>query len=478
MKGFTRSLIVCAFLAGAFAAPPDPAAERASGTPAAFDRLTFHHAPKPLPEGAVVEDWPRFLGRLHNATSRETKLLRNWPDGGPARLWEVERGAGYAGPAIAGGRLVLFHHLKDRDVVDCLDPESGRRHWSTSWPTDYRDRYGYNNGPRASPVIAGGRVYVFGVAGMLKCLDLKSGKVVWERDLAADHRLRPVFFGLGCTPLVLDGRVIVNVAIEDGPSILAFDATTGKRLWGAEKTWGASYSAPVPVELHGHKRVLVLTGGESRPPAGGLVCLDPATGKIDFRVPFRAEKFESVNASCPVVIGGRILLSQCYPPSSGLFLRVAPDLTRAEVAWNSSEFGMHFMTPVHSGGFLYGFPGRHTHTAEIVCLDAAAGKVKWREMLEWDWKRGNGQSYRMGMGRASLLAAGGAFLALGESGALAWLDLSPKGCRIMERAQLFLAPETWTLPALSRGLLYVSQNHKDMDTGKSPRLICYDLRGQ
>src|SRR5687768_5920114 len=144
--------------------------------------LTFHRAPKALWRGAVVEGWGAFLGPRHNGASGETKLLKSLPKEGPAAVWEVRKGEGYAAPAVVGERLILFHRVGDEEVVECLHAERGERFWRFAYPTNYIDRYGYNNGPRCAPVIDDGRVYTYGVEGKLHCLDLKSGRVVWRRD--------------------------------------------------------------------------------------------------------------------------------------------------------------------------------------------------------------------------------------------------------------------------------------------------------
>src|SRR5688500_12526397 len=122
--------------------------------PAATGGLTFHAAPKPLPAGAITQDWPQFLGPDHNNVSRETKLLDAFDAKGPPRVWEYEKGGGYAAPVVVGERLVLFHRVGDEEVVDCLQTTTGRRYWRYAYPTSYQDRYGYSDGPRGTPAIS------------------------------------------------------------------------------------------------------------------------------------------------------------------------------------------------------------------------------------------------------------------------------------------------------------------------------------
>lgn len=441
--------------------------------PTAFDRLAFHAAPKPLVAGAVTSDWPRFLGPADHPISAETKLLKTFPNDGPKRVWEVEKGTSFSSPAIVGERLVLFHRFNEQETIECLHAETGQRFWSRAYDAPYEDRYGAGKGTRASPVIAEGRVFTSGVTGILHCLDLRTGAVLWKRDTAREFGTPPNFFGLGATPLVFAGKLIVPLGNGNGLSVAAFDAATGRLVWGAESEWAASYASPIPAKIHGRDCILALMGGESRPPTGGLLCIDARDGKVLNATPWRAQMAESVTASSPVVAGHRVFISESYT-EGGAAVEIAADFA-ARIAWKAEKFATYWMTPVLHDGHLYGFDGQSPQNAGLVCYDVADGREKWREELAWKDDTKRGPRNRL-IGRGSLLAADGAFLCLGENGQLAWLDLSPRGAKILGRTTLFDAPETWTLPALSRGLLYVSQNERDA-AGKPPRLICYDLRG-
>ena len=442
--------------------------ETAEPKAAVFDRLTFHAVPKPLASGVASSDWPRFLGPSDNAISPETHLLKTWPEGGPKRVWEVEKGVSFACPAIVGERLVLFHRLDDKETIECLHAETGKRFWIHQYDAPYSERYGGGKGPRSNPVIDDGRVFTRGITGILHCLDLQTGAVIWQRDAAREFDAPPNFFGLGGSPLVSFGNVIVPIGGARGESVVAFAKATGKLAWSAQSEWGASYASPIPAKIHGRDCLLALMGGESRPPTGGLLCIDAANGKVLNSTPWRATMAESVTASSPVVAGNRVFISEAYT-EGGAAVEIAPDFS-AKIAWRAPKFGAYWMTPVLKDGHLYGFDGMSPQTAGLVCYEVATGKEMWREELAWK----DGARNRI-IGRGQLLAADGAFLCLGENGQIAWLDLSPRGCKVLARTTLFDAPETWTLPALSHGLLYVCQNERDA-AGKTPRVICYDFR--
>jgi outer membrane protein assembly factor BamB len=451
---------------------------------------TTHAAPRPLHPDATTAPWPHFLGPGIDATSPESHLLRDLDL--LTLLWEFPKGDGYASPTLADGRLVLFHRVDGDETIDCLHPETGATLWSFSYPIEYTDRYGYSDGPRGAAMLdaASRSALTLGVTGQLHCLDLHSGEPRWSADLAARHGLRPAFFGLGPAPLIRDGVAYIHLGAADGTAVLAFDLKDGRQLWATPHRWGACYASPSIATLHGKEILLIFAGGESRPTHGGLLLIDPADGTILSEFPWRAEIYESVNASNPVVIDdSKIYLSECYGPG-GVLLEIDAQF-KPSIAWRGPEIGTHWMTPLAVDGHLYAFPGRHQQTAALTCTAIADGSELWRQSIGWQItpeelfgpppgapasrrRTSAPQPFQADLQRASLIHVDGDFLALGELGTLAWLDLSPDGHRVISHRQLFLAPQTWSAPAVHRGLLYIAQH--DRGYNSSPRILCYDLR--
>jgi outer membrane protein assembly factor BamB len=456
---------------------PPAAAPAAQKNPDA----TFHAAPKPLAKDAKTTDWPCFLGPNYNLVVPETKLLKEFPPAGPRAVWAMNKGTGYAAPAVVGDRLLLFHRLGDKETLDCLKADTGERFWRHEVPVVYVDQFGYSNGPRASPVVAGGLVYTLGVTGKLTCLELTTGRVKWARELKPEFKLRGGFFGMGSTPLVEGDKLIVNVgAVPDGPCVCAFDLKTGKMVWGSGKFWGMSYASPVPATIHGKRRVLVFAGGETEfreEVIGGLLCLDPENGKVDFTFPWRGTRRESVNATTPLVFdGNKVYIGECYG-AGGTVIEVTPQF-QAKQLWVNETFGTHFMTPIYKDGYLYGVDGHGPVDAVLVCVDAKTGKEAWRMQPEWREPFGD-RMLNLGTCRAHLMVADGQTFMLGEFGHLLRVELTPKGFTQKQRATLFFAQQTWTPPVLSRGLLYINQNEPlEREPKQGPRVICYDLRGE
>ena len=463
---------------GATGVEPAPSKRLAAATDT-NQALRFHQAPKPLARNAVCSDWATFLGPTHNAKSPETKLLKHWPESGPSLVWERRVGSGYAAPAVAGGRLVYYHRVGDEARLDCLEPETGALIWTASHPCSYRDRYEFSNGPRARPVIDGDRIYTVDPEGKLHCWNLATGDIVWKNDTKRVFNVRANFFGVGSTPLVMGDLLIMNVGGQGGPCVVAFNKRNGEVVWRAGDLWGDSYASPIPAVIHGEPRLFVFAGGASEPPTGGLLSIDPRTGNIDGRFPFRAKRYESVSASSPVVLNDQVLITSAYRTGSALLnLSSSGSL---ELAWKSQGLGAEFATPIFHDGYLYGFDGGSKAKASLVCLNPQTGKRLWQAQPSWEEtviRHGKKQSMSFGIYRGSLLYADGHLLCLSEMGHLLWLDLSPEGYKEISRARLFTADESFTMPVLSRGLLYVTQNKKDMLTGDPPRLLCYDLRGR
>lgn len=463
---------------------PAPPAVRAlepveAPAPRPHDDLTRHGSPKPLRADAVVEDWPGFLGPRRDGRSRETRLAVDWPDGSPTLVWEVARGSGFASPAIVGERLVFTHREGARSHVDCLHAETGERFWRHSFATDYEPRYPTlaGDGPSATPAIAGENVYVYGVQGELFCLELATGRVVWERDLNAEFGLGEGFFGAVTSPLAFGDLLILNVGVP-ARSVVAFDRRTGAIVWATGEKWGASCASPVVGTVGGRERLFVVTGGESRPPTGGLMVLDPRTGALEYEFPMRSRTYESVNGASPVLGPDAVYLTAAYGVGTrGLELGEGG----FEPAWHSRGVGIEFSTPILHEGHLYAVDGRSDRAGAIVCLDAGSGKEVARTDLFWEERtvyRGAPRVVDISIGAGSLLHVDGRFLCLGDNGHLAWLDATPDGAKVLAKAWLFGANQTWTPPVVCRGLLYVCQNRPERfgEARRPPRLLCYDLR--
>jgi outer membrane protein assembly factor BamB len=388
---------------------------------------------------APANDWPQFLGPTRNGASAETGLLANWPKAGPPELWKRDVGAGYSGPVVAGEWLILFHRVDDEEVVEGLEAATGKKQWKHHYETRYHDAFGKGDGPRATPLIAGEKVYTLGAEGRLTCLKLKNGEKVWEHDLLAEYKPRKGFFGVGTSPIVEDGRLIVNVGAK-GAGIVAFNADDGKELWKATDQ-EASYSSPVAATIDGVRHIFFFT-------REGLVSLDKE-GTERFSLKFRSKLNASVNAATPLIVDDHLFLSASYG-TGALLLKIHKD--KADEVWKNDEsLSNHYDTSVYVGGNLYGLDGRQEEGARLRCVEFKTGKVQWT---------------KEGFGCASIISADGRLIALTEGGDLVLIEPDGKEYKEKARASVLSSPCRAPL-ALANGKLYARD-------GKS--LICWNVK--
>ena len=178
---------------------------------------------------AAAYDWPQFLGPDRNGIYRGPALAEKWGANGPRVVWRKSVGQGFSGPVVASDRLILFHRLASEEVVEALDVRTGAPQWRYAYPTSYRDDFGFDEGPRAVPVVADGVVYTFGAEGQLHAVDLKTGKRIWSEDTRKRFGVAKGFFGAAGSPLVEGGKVLANIGGRNA-GIVAFDAKAGQTL--------------------------------------------------------------------------------------------------------------------------------------------------------------------------------------------------------------------------------------------------------
>lgn len=385
-------------------------------------------------------DWPQFLGPTRNGVSAETNLNLAWSKEGPRILWKTKVGEGWSGPVMASNRVVIFHRVGDNEVVDCLDATNGMTLWRAEYPSTYRDDFGFESGPRATPAIDGHRLFTFGANGILNAWNLTNGANLWRIDTRKQFSSEKGFFGIACSPLVEGDAVILNIG-GAGAGVVAFDKATGKVLWKATSE-EASYSSPTAATINGQRRVFVFA-------RKSLLALAPGDGQLLWEFPWAPRIDASVSAATPLVIGDQVFISASYGAGAAL-LRVAGP--KPEVVWSGDDIlSSHYSPVVQHRGFLYGFDGRQEQRCRLRCVELQTGKVRWSED-------------RFGAG--SLLIIGDKLLILTERGELLVAPALPDKFMPSVRAQI-LGSDIRAHPALAHGLFYAR------DKGA---LVCIDLR--
>ena len=440
--------------------------------------------------------WPQFLGPHANGISDETNLLDRWPSSGPPQVWEKKIGTGYSAPSVRDSRLVLHHRIGGEEIVEAFDADTGKSLWRYAYPSSFTDPFGYNNGPRCTPLLTTDRCYTFGAEGKLLCLELATGKMVWERDTARDWDVPEAFFGVGSTPILEGNLLIVMIGGQPNSGVVALNAETGKTVWESvgEKNWQgqrmigwpgeppvkwmnhwkqASYATPVAATIQGRRQIFCLM-------RQGLVSLDPKTGAVNFSRWFCAQVNESVNAANPVVVGDQVLISGAYYRVGSVLLRVKPDGKRFEEVWRSPRelrendpktgglvepvLEIHWSTPIYHDGYLYALSGRNEPDARFRCVEFKTGKLMWDRDESW---RAHSTPQPKVYGRGSLIMADGKLIVLGEGGLLGLFKVNPQPQEELARFQLpQLHYPCWAGPVLANKKLYLRSED---------RLVCLNL---
>lgn len=384
--------------------------------------------------GAAASDWPQFLGPGRDGVYSGPALTAKWPAEGPLRLWSRDVGQGFSGPVSSRGRALLFHRVDDQETLECMEARSGRTIWKDSATTHYRDDFGFDEGPRATPAIGGDRVITLGAEGAAICRDWATGRKLWSVDCKLDFKMRKGFFGLAPSPLIVGGNVILNIGGIDRAGIVALSVETGRKTWSCGED-EASYASPVLASFEGRARILTLT-------REGLVSIDPADGRELFRFPWRPAMQASVSAATPLVLGNRVFLSASYGAGAAL-LRCADG--GATVLWQKDDaLSNHYATSVADGDFLYGFDGRQEQGCSLRCVGLRDGAVAWSQE---------------GLGAGTVTLAGKELLILTEKGELIRAPATSSGFHPSARHQLlpFLARAH---PALADGVLFARSKNK------------------
>ncbi len=376
--------------------------------------------------GKAKADWPHFLGPTSDLRAPGLGL------GPPTLAWQVAAHEGFSGPVTAKGKVFTYGRSEKMEIVQSIDLASGKIHWQQTWPAVYEDNYSRGNGPRGTPVCHQGLVIVMGPEGTLRALDQESGMLVWKWGIPGGIIPRDAFFGYGFSPAIINEKLWINPGMED-LGIVALDPKTGKILHQI-RGHKAGYSTPIPWHIGGKVHGAFVT-------REGFSLVDATTAEVIHRVPFRARAEASVNAASPVKWGQRdnpgLFLTACYATGG---LALSGPQRGAKALWkNDSSLSCHFATPVYHQGHLYGFHGRQEEGAQLRCVEAETGVVKWTEESA---------------GCGWVILCGEEIVVVAEDGTLSIAPASPKAWRPRHTSKPFVGPVR-AVPAVDRGMLLV-----------------------
>jgi outer membrane protein assembly factor BamB len=360
----------------------------------------------------------------------------SWPEAvKPA--WKLKVGTGHASPVVSAGRVHLHSREGEDEVVRAIDLASGRELWRQSYPAPYEMNpaaTGHGKGPKSTPVVADGRLYTFGISGIVSAWDAASGRLLWRKAEGGSHRSTAPEFGVAMSPAVTRGRVIVHVGGSNDGALMALDAASGATAW-AWKGDGPGYASPVIATFDGVEQVVTQT-------QSALVGVAAADGSLLWKEPLRTP-YEQ-NSVTPLVASGLVVYSGLDAP-----LRAVRPVKKGQAfalasVWSNPDVGCYMSTPVLYGGTIYGFS--HRKKGQWFAVDAASGRTLWL---------GEGRTAE----NAAVLAGAGALFLLDTSGALTVAAADAAAFRPLRKWTVASSP-TWAHPVVMDGGVLV----KDVDT--------------
>ncbi len=417
---------------------------------------------------AVADDWPQWMGPQRDNVWRETGLLDKFPEGGPKVVWRTPLAGGYAGPAVANGRVYVTDfvrqgdspgdnfdrkQLKGTERVLCLDEKTGKEIWKQEYPVTYA--ISYPAGPRCTPLINEGKVYTLGAEGNLGCYDAASGKIVWQKELQKEYNTTAPLWGYAAHPLI-DGKKLITLAGGQGTQVVALDKNTGEQIWAAldSPEIGQGYVPPSIIEAGGTRQLII-----TKPDA--LSSLDPETGKVHWRVPYTADNGGVIMT--PVFTAGH--LYQGGFNNRNLLVKLANDKPAGESLWkDKARKGVSPINvqPIAEGDVIYGFD----QSGQFTAFKLPDGDRLWQTPQPVAERPANSAT-------AFIVRQGDRYWFFTEKGDVVIGDLSPEGFQEFDRAHVieptgdaFGRAVVWCMPAFANKHVFV-RNDKEC--------ICVDL---
>lgn len=393
-----------------------------------------------------ADDWPQWGGPQRDIVWRERGIVESLPavdasTGMLPRMWTAKIGSGYAGPAVANGRVFVTDRVAEQNLerVHCFDAETGQE----KWKHEYEARYtiSYPLGPRATPTVDGGHVYVLGAVGNLFCFDAARGNILWQKNLPTDLGTQVPQWGMAGAPLVDGDQLIVLAGGQPKAMVVSFDKNTGAERWRALEGEEPGYCAPVMLEFGGRRQLIIWH------PAA-VVGLDPADGTVLWQQPFAVEA--GLTIPTPRKLDKRLFVTSFY--NGPLMIDLGDDGRSPRVLWQSApnnneqhNNSLHAImcTPIVKEDCIYGV-GSY---GEMRCLDTKTGEIVW----ETRDATGPGRWWN-----AFLVPHGDRVVICNEQGEIIFAKLASDGYHEFSRAKLIEPTQpiqrrltVWSHPALA-----------------------------
>lgn len=316
----------------------------------------------------VAQEWSQWRGPTRDGVVPATSVPSAWPDS-LHRAWRVEIGEGFSSPVVARGRVFVHSRRDPEEIVTSLDATTGRVVWEQKYISKFeKNQYATRmaKGPNATPLIAGNRLFTFGVTGVLVAWDAATGREIWRKDFSKTVDTSKLFCGTSASPLWLNGAVVIQVGSDvHGGQIMALDPATGQPKW----TWrghGPGYASPIVIEIAGKSQIVTLTDSS-------IVGLNAKSGEQLWEVPFLDEWHE--NIVTPVWTGTHLIVSGIRQGTHAFVLQQQNDKWQAHPVWKNADVAMYMSSPVFGDGLIYGHSTKQK--GQLVALEAKTGAIRW-----------------------------------------------------------------------------------------------------
>lgn len=384
-----------------------------------------------------AQDWTQWRGPNGAGVATAFKPPAAWPDE-PKLAWKAQTvGIGHSSPVVSGNRVLLFTRIGEQEALTAYDLATGKQIWRQAYDAPYEMNpaaRSHGKGPKSTPLVHGGRVFTFGISGILSAFDARDGRLVWRKDFKGQHASTSPEFGAAASPIAVDGAVVLHVGGSKDGALAAFDPATGAARW-SWKGDGPAYATPIVATLGGTRQLI--TQSQS-----SVVALDPARGTLLWQIPFTTPYEQNIVTA--VVHDGLVVYSGLSRPATAVRVTQAAGKWAAVDAWKNPDVAMYMNSPVVAAGRLCGLA--HRNRGQFFCLDAASGKTLWTS----DPRQGE---------NAGIFAAGDLLVAATTDGALIVFRNSPTAFEVLKRYKVADSP-VWAHPVpAGRGVLI-----KDADT--------------
>jgi outer membrane protein assembly factor BamB len=408
---------------------------------------------------AHAEDWPEWRGRGRMGIWREAGIVKTFPAEGLRFRWRAPVHGGYAGPAVAAGRVFVTDFRKTQGTqgierILALDEASGKVLWTHEWPADYRG-LDYAGGPRATPTVDGGRVFALGAMGALRCLDTRNGRLLWERDYVRDFHAEIPSWGMSSAPIVDGDRLIAVAAGKPDAKVVALDKATGRELWRALSSVDSEpgYSQPVLVEAEGQRLLIVWH-------ATAISALDPVTGRVHWEHPFRVTMNTPI--ATPAYKAPHLLVSGFFNGARLLKIgaRSAELMWKPNVESETRGDTLHALmnSPVIDGDYVYGICA----SGELRCLRLSTGQRVWESQALTVERRRNASAF--------IVRHGDRYVINNDRGELIIARFTPEGYQEISRTELIKPTSpggrrergavNWSHPAYANGHIFARNDEE------------------